>query len=83
MQAAKAPYPAPTKNQKCWKISSPKLVDENLAKVELIVGKTQMADSNQHFLNGKLPTVIYTPIGYSVQCRIWQSNKKASNASLK
>lgn len=49
MQAGEAPYPAPTKYQQCWKISSPKLVDENLAKVELIVGKTQMADSNQPF----------------------------------
>ena len=42
------------KNQQCWKISLPKLVDENLAKVELIVDKAQMADSNQHFLNCKL-----------------------------
>ena len=66
MQAGEAPYPAPTKNQQYWKISLPKLVDENLAKVELIVDEAQLANSNQHFLNGKLPIVIYTPKVYSV-----------------
>lgn len=47
-------FPAATQGQTRHVINLPAMQDENRAKIELIVGKTQQVDCNHHFYGGQL-----------------------------
>lgn len=58
-------FPAATQGQTRHVITLPAMQDENTAKVELIVGKTQQIDCNSHFFGGQLQEKTAEGWGYN------------------
>lgn len=60
-----APFPKPAQSQRRQVIQLPELSNEQLYKVELLIGQTREVDCNQHLLLGQLQSKTVDGWGYA------------------
>ena len=58
-------YPAPVEGQTRYVISLPPQKDESLLKVEIVAGRTESVDCNQHAYRGELDEQVVQGWGYN------------------